>query len=74
MDATRIVLGAVTHAMRHTMITLAHAESHDLAARALTGQKAERGMLRDSVGHATVEMTERALHPTENRPRLEQTL
>jgi integrase len=62
MDATGIVLGAVTHAMRHTMITLAQVEGQNLAARALTGQKAERGMLQDFVGHATVEMTEHYTH------------
>lgn len=44
------------------MITLAQAESHNLAARALTGQKAERGLLQDLVGHATVEMTEHYTH------------
>jgi integrase len=62
MDATGIVLGAVTHAMRHTVITLAQVEGQNLAARALIGQKAERGLLQDFVGHATVEMTEQYTH------------
>jgi len=63
MDATGVVLWrCVTHAMRHTMITLAQVEGQNLAARALTGQKAERSMLQDFVGHATVEMTEHYTH------------